>query len=230
MEGVVGGTRRGIVVECKHTGSVGRPVVQKLHSAIATYDFDETDIRRMAEEVGPDLYNGRIEIICDEMLHPYDPTGSIDAPLHEAVRDVENLDVDELPPAHRPASLEPVVIVTARIRATFETSVGVIHRVDETDGVVVHAGRSGATVLTGSIADLVASNLSQTIDLDEKALAEGFNEVSVDRFQRNSGVESQVGAVEPAVAQREWNREPGDQEEDSHPPAHVHRRSTAHVR
>jgi restriction endonuclease Mrr len=40
MEEVVDGTRRAIVVECKHTGTVGRPVVQKLHSAIATFEFD----------------------------------------------------------------------------------------------------------------------------------------------------------------------------------------------
>jgi Restriction endonuclease len=40
MEEVVDGTRRAIVVECKHTDTVGRPVVQKLHSAIATFDFD----------------------------------------------------------------------------------------------------------------------------------------------------------------------------------------------
>lgn len=40
MEEVVDGTRRAIIVECKHTGTVGLPVVQKLHSAIATFDFD----------------------------------------------------------------------------------------------------------------------------------------------------------------------------------------------
>ena len=40
MEEVVDGTRRAIIVECKHTGTVGRPVVQKLHSATATFDFD----------------------------------------------------------------------------------------------------------------------------------------------------------------------------------------------
>ena len=40
MEEVVDGTRRAVVVECKHTGTVGRPVVQKRHSAIATSDFD----------------------------------------------------------------------------------------------------------------------------------------------------------------------------------------------
>ena len=40
MEEVVDGTRRAVIVECKHTDTVGRPVVQKLHSAIATFDFD----------------------------------------------------------------------------------------------------------------------------------------------------------------------------------------------
>jgi len=40
MEEVVDGRRRAIVVECKHTDSVGRPVVQKLHSAVSTFDFD----------------------------------------------------------------------------------------------------------------------------------------------------------------------------------------------
>ena len=30
----------GVVVECKHTDTVGRPVVQKLHSAVKTYDYD----------------------------------------------------------------------------------------------------------------------------------------------------------------------------------------------
>jgi len=40
MEEVVDGQRRAIIVECKDTDTVGRPVVQKLHSAIATFDFD----------------------------------------------------------------------------------------------------------------------------------------------------------------------------------------------
>ena len=105
MEEVADGTRRGVVVECKHTGTVGRPVVQKLNSAIATFEFDgpkrgmvvttgrftapateyaerlrETDEpytielvdgddpREIADEVGLNLYNGRIEILWDETL------------------------------------------------------------------------------------------------------------------------------------------------------------------
>lgn len=40
MEKVVDGARPGIVAECKHTDTVGRPVVQKLHSAIPTFEHN----------------------------------------------------------------------------------------------------------------------------------------------------------------------------------------------
>ena len=110
MEEVVDGRRRAIVVECKHTETVGRPVVQKLHSAIATFEFDGpkrgmvvttgrftspareyadrlqengdpypielidgTDLREIGEGIGLDLYNGLIEVPCDETLRPVEP-------------------------------------------------------------------------------------------------------------------------------------------------------------
>src|SRR6056297_3273188 len=134
MEEVVDGTRRAVIVECKHTGTVGRPVVQKLHSAIATFDFDEPkrgmvvttgrftnpaieyaqrlqrnddpypielidgeDLREIADEIGLDLYNGRIVILCDETLRPYDPATSVTAPVTEAFQDIENIDSSDLP-------------------------------------------------------------------------------------------------------------------------------------
>jgi len=137
MEEVVDGTRRGVVVECKHTDSVGRPVVQKLHSAIATFDFDGPkrgmvvttgrftnpaqeyaerlqrnddpypielldgeDLRGIADNIGLDLYNGRIEILCDETLRPYDPAAAVDAPVQEAFRDIENIETADLPAPH----------------------------------------------------------------------------------------------------------------------------------
>jgi restriction endonuclease Mrr len=219
MEEVVDGTRRGIVVECKHTDSVGRPVVQKLHSAIATHDFDGpkrgivvttgrftspaeeyaqrldanddphpielidgTVLRDLADEVGLDLYNGRIEILCDETLRPYDPAGEVEAPLYEAVRDIANLDRADLPKAHRQVSFQPVVLVTARVQATFETSVGVIHRVDETGRFTLHAGQAGPSELRSSVAELVERNLSSAVELDEDAFGYEFDDLSVDRF------------------------------------------------
>jgi len=219
MEEAVDGTRRSIVVECKHTKSVGRPVVQKLHSAIATHEFDgpkrgmvvttgrfsgpaeeyadrlETNddpypielidgrkLRELAEEVGLDLYNGRIEVLCDETLRPHDPTGPVDDPLFTAVRDVENLAIEDVPPAHRQAHFQPIIIVSARIQATFETSVGVIHRVSQTDGVALHAGRDGPKSCSEHVAELVGNNLSQTIELDEQSFGETYDDLVVNRF------------------------------------------------
>ncbi|MBZ6496375.1 restriction endonuclease [Natrinema longum] len=219
MVEVVDGTRRGIVVECKHTETVGRPVVQKLHSAIATFDHDGPkrgmvvttgrftgpareyaerldrtddpypiqlvdgrDLREIADEVGLDLYNGRIEILCDETFRPFDPARGIDAPVREAFRDVENVAPDELPDPHVQATFEPVVVISARTNAVFETSVGVIHRLDETTTFVVHAGRTRPRILDDDVGRLVTDNLRRTIELEETALEEVFDTVEVDRF------------------------------------------------
>ena len=219
MEEVVDGRRRAVVVECKHTATVSRPVVQKLHSAVTTYDFDGpkrgvlvttgrftdpareyaskvrrngsgnhidlldgTDLRDLAEGIGLDLYNGRIEVVCDETLRPTDPTAGRDAPVREAFRDVENLDAAAVPRPRSAVDLHPVVSVTARTAATFETSVGVVHRVDETDEFLVHADRGHPRLAEGAVADLVRENFARTVPLDEDALAERFDEVSVRHF------------------------------------------------
>lgn len=219
MEEVVDGQRRGVVVECKHTDTVGRPVVQKLHSAISTFEFegpkrgmvvttgsftnpareyasrlrqnddpypieliDGQDLREIADEVGLDLYNGRIEILCEETLRPTDPSSSVDAPVREAFRDIENLDTQEIPAPTPTATFQPVVVVEARTNATFETSVGLIHRVNEANTFVVHADRSHPTILDGDVAQLVTDNLRRTTDLDEETFAETFESVDVERF------------------------------------------------
>jgi restriction endonuclease Mrr len=221
MEEVVDGTRRAVVVECKHTETVGRPVVQKLHSAISTFEFDgpkrgivvttgrftgpaaeyadrlsETDdpypielidgrdLREIAEEVGLDLYNGRIEILCEETLRPYDPAGSVATPVAEAFRDVRNVDSAALPAPRAHVDVRPVVTVTAEVDATFETSVGVIHRVDERSSVVVHADRGQPTVVDEAVARLVTENGHATVDLEDERLRERFDSVDVRRFGR----------------------------------------------
>jgi len=205
MEEVVDGTRRAIIVECKHTDTVGRPVVQKLHSAIATFDFDGpkrgivvtsgrftgpaqeyvdrlrtrndphqielidgTDLREIAEEVGLDLYNGRIEIICEESLRPTDPTQDVDAPVRQAFRDIQNLDADDLPTPPSRADFEPTVMIAATIDAVFETTVGVIDYINERDRIVVHAARGQSRLMSGAVRQLIEQNRHQTIELDEE--------------------------------------------------------------
>jgi restriction endonuclease Mrr len=219
MQETVDGQRRAIVVECKHTDSVGRPVVQKLHSAVATHEFDgpkrgiavttgrftgpaqeyaeqlcETgdphpielidgeDLREIAEEIGLDLYNGRIEILCEETLRPYDPTRGVAAPVRDAFRDVENIDPQSISRPELWVVFEPYVRVRAAVDAVFETGVGVIHRVDERDELVVRAAREGPELQSRSVRRLVAQNLDQRIDLDEDALRDTFDELSVQRF------------------------------------------------
>jgi len=221
MEEVVDGTRRGVVVECKHTDTVGRPVVQKLHSAISTFDYDGPkrgiivttgrftdpareyaarltqsddpypielidgqDLREIADEVGLDLYNGRIEILCDQTLRPFDPAGDVDAPVREAFRDIENIQASDVPEPAAHASFEPVVVITAHTDAVFETSVGVIHSVNETNSLVVHANQTRPSVLDGDVGQLVTDNLRQTVELDEDAFATAFDDVNVKRFGR----------------------------------------------
>jgi restriction endonuclease Mrr len=219
MEEVVDGTRRAIIVECKHTDSVSRPVVQKLHSAVATFDFDGpkrgmvvttgrftapareyaenlrdandphpvelldgTDLREIADEIGLDLYNGRIEIICDESLRPVDPTSGVDAPIRDAFRDIENIDSADVPRPQSSAEFQPVVMVSADVNAVFETSVGVIHRINERDRFVVHATRGHPEIMEGSVRQLIEDNHRHTTEFDERTFAAQFDEIEIHRF------------------------------------------------
>ena len=221
MEETVDGGERAVVVECKHTDTVGRPVVQKLHSAVATYDYDGpargivattgrftgpareyvtelrgsddpcpidlvdgSDLREMADEVGLDLYNGRIEILCDRTLRPYDPTRGADAPLLDAVGGVENVAASEVPDPELWVTFAPCLRIEADVDAVFETGVGVIHQVHESETLVVRADRDGPSVPEAAVQRLVADNLTTTVDLDAEALGETFDEVSVRRFGR----------------------------------------------
>ncbi|GAB7019617.1 restriction endonuclease [Halostagnicola bangensis] len=218
MEEVVDGRRRAVVVECKHTDTVSRPVVQKLHSAVATYDYDGpkrgmvattgrftgpareyaenlganrdggvalldgSDLREIGDEIGMDLYNGRIEILCEETLRPTHPTAGRDAPVFEATQEVENLDPTRIPSPRTAVDLEPMVTVSTRTSATFETGVGVIHSLDETNDLVLHANRGHPRVAEGAVRELVANRSAPRIDLEETPLENRFDAVSRERY------------------------------------------------
>ncbi len=209
-----------VVVECKHTDTVSRPVVQKLHSAVATYDavgpkrgmvvtsgrftgpaeeyaerlrangdphpielVDGADLRRLGEQVGMDLYNGRIEIVCEETL----PVGDPERVLVDAFEPVENAPTRAaLPAPDVDVRYRPIVDAEAVTRATFETSVGVIHRIDRRDHLVVDADREGPSLAPGGAATLV-----------------GVEPMPIDEARSNHGGDvSRFGATESEY--REW--------------------------
>jgi len=219
MEEVINGTHRAIIIECKHTATVGRPVVQKLHSAIATFDFDgpkrgmvvttgrftnpaeeyagdlqQSDdpypielidgegLREIADDIGLDLYNGRIEILCQETLRPYDPAVDIDAPVQEAFRDINNINTAEVPTPHSQVSFRPVVTITANTNAVFETSVGVIHQINDSTQFVIHAERGHPKVVDDDVGTLVTENFHATVTLDIGEFTESFDDVEEHRF------------------------------------------------
>jgi restriction endonuclease Mrr len=199
------------VVECKHTGAVSRPVVQKLHSAVATFDHDGpkrgmvvtsgrftdpaeeyaerlerrgdphpidlvdgSDLRDLGEAVGMDLYNGRIEIVCEETL----PVGDPETVLVDVFEDVDNAPSrSDLPAPDYDVRYRPVVDVEAVTRATFETSVGVIHRIDRRDHLAVEADRGGPRLAS----DLVDLTGVETVGLGDAQRRHGGD---ADRFDR----------------------------------------------
>ena len=211
------GTRRAVVVECKHTDTVGRPDVQKLHSATKTYDFDGPTrgmvatsgrftepareyaenvardgfppielfdgeaLRAAAEEIGMDLYNGRIEIVCEACLPVQ--SAHLTAPVTATFATVEHLDESALPdPASVHVSLRPTLVAKTHVDATFSTSVGVIHRIDEHAIRVLDAGRDSPAPLEEPIAKLVVQHLDRARPLETLSLDTAADRVERVRF------------------------------------------------
>ena len=202
-----------VIVECKHTDVVSRPVIQKLDSAVKTYDYDGPkrgmiattgrvtqpgkeyaaavdieiidgrDLREIADDVGMDIYNGRIEIICNQALDPIHPEGPT-TPVTSVIADINNLEDADLPEPETTLTLIPTVISHVHVQRTFETSVGVIHRVDERYVDVVDASRNGPNRMEAPVQSLIVQNLDHPTALDEGHFREVFDSVATRRFGR----------------------------------------------
>ena len=201
-----------VIVECKHTDVVSRPVVQKLDSAVKSYAYDgpkrgmiattgrvtqpgqeyaeAVDIeiidgrvlREIADEVGMDIYNGRIEILCDEVLDPVHSAG-VTAPIADRLADIDDLAPADLPEPETTLTLVPTVIGWMDVRRTYETSVGVIHRLNEQYVEVANASRDGPKRLRPGVQSLIAQQLDSRISLEDAPVEETFDSV----VRRRSG-------------------------------------------
>jgi len=89
-----------------------------------------------------------------------------------AFRDIENIESADLPEPHSAVTFRPVVAVTADTNAVFETSVGVIHRINDRTRFVVHAERGQPQVVDEDVGTLVTENLHATVDLDAEQFGE----------------------------------------------------------
>jgi len=213
------GLGRVVVVECKHTSKVSRPVVQKLHSAVTTHAhdggkkgmvvtsgrftrpaeeyaeevnrtgdieielIDGEDLREMGDEVGLDLYSGRIEVVCDSTLPAPDRAG-VSSVVAEQFEDVENFSLGDAEVDGRGVTVElqPVLKTSAEVDAVFETSVGVIHRVNESETFVLDCEKGSTEILGGEARRMVDGSIRKAAELDEDELGEEFEEVERKHF------------------------------------------------
>ncbi|MFP4591100.1 MAG: restriction endonuclease [Halobacteriales archaeon] len=216
-----------VVVECKHTDVVGRPVIQKLDSAVSTYDHDgptrgliattgrltqpareyarAVDIevldgrrlRQIADEIGMDLYNGRIEVICEAMLPLAEPDAHL-APIRSVVEDVENLPWETVTDPATTVTLVPTVVATTHVRRAFETGAGVVHRLDERETHAIDASRGGPERVDPAVASLVTSHRDERVPIDEADLEATYGTVNRRRFGRTE-TEYREHLVEAAI-------------------------------
>jgi restriction endonuclease Mrr len=219
MEEEINGTRRAIIVKCQHRGTIGQQVIQKLHSAIATFDFNGPkrgiivtngrftnsaqeyadrlqqngnphpiellngrDLREIADEVGLDISQGRIEILREKSLHPYDPIEDVDLAVQKAFRDIENIEAADLPAPNSLVTLRPVVIITADTNVVFETFMGITHQINDRTRFVVHAEHGHPKLADNDVATLVTENFHAAVEVDTERFTEVFDDVDERRF------------------------------------------------
>lgn len=94
------GPTRGMVVTSGRFSPPAKDYVQKLQT-----DGDGTNIElvdgdqlsEIATEIGMDLRNGKIKLVCQHTLPPVAPTGDIETPIGEQVEAIANIDAHERP-------------------------------------------------------------------------------------------------------------------------------------
>lgn len=204
------GDGEAVIVECKHTDTVGRPVVQKLDSAVKTYDyagpkrgmiattgrltnpaieyadqvgidiFDGQRIREVADEVGMDLYNGRVEIITDVVLSPPRPQNLL-AEFDAAINRIKYLSRDDLGNPFTTVTLYPVNAAVTETQRVFETDAGVIHRLDDRSEIVIDGAATALTEPTGDLSTIVSGHDWQS---ETRPIDEAVFEVVADNIDR----------------------------------------------
>lgn len=207
------------VVECKHMDKVSRPRVQKLHSAVSTYEDDDTtgilvttgrftkqareyvekvnngdevltltngeELREIGEDVGLDLYSGKIEVLCDEVVDFPADREKAEKRVKDKFSDIANFNTEHIDDIELEAELLPSLHVKTATKATFETTVGVIHRIDEKDELTIKADRAGPEFNEEIISDIVPRSMntrSGTVKLDEEKASQAFDKLKLERY------------------------------------------------
>jgi|GEM_PF-317688 len=222
-DGVSDGRPTAVVVECKHTDVVSRPVVQKTHSAAHTYEYDGPvraaiattgrftkpareyaervqddpedvefelidgeDLIETGESIGLDLYNGKIEIVCEESIAPPTDRETLEGYLESAATEVANLDEWTVGATLTAVRFEPVLAAETTVDATFETDVGVIHEMTDRERSVLD-GHGEIALSSDDVAGLVDATREERLSIDHRSLEGTYDRTDVERFGGDLG-------------------------------------------
>ncbi|GBC68424.1 hypothetical protein HRbin01_00106 [archaeon HR01] len=185
------------VVECKHQpgNSIGRPIVQKLHSAvissnaqmgilITTGGFSQAAIeyaRKISNKAKIELIDmlklidladrAGIKIITTSATTPYIFTYGYSKNIEHLIKKLniiydrflshpfQAIEILKIKPIK--LDLKPLVYVKYDIHANFQTTVGIVHTIHETDKVLFIDGSDGQILNKEISSFLIKSNLSR---------------------------------------------------------------------
>ncbi|WP_330633593.1 restriction endonuclease [Halocatena halophila] len=140
---------------------------------------DGNRLREISEEAGLDLQNGKVELVCRHTL----PPGDIEKPVLEQFDSVNNIEPSEIGSIESSVQFYPVVSIEARTDAKFETSVGVIHRVNECDTFHLRGNSSQPKPIDDSLQQFLDDDSHQFVELNDPTVQEGFDSITIERFR-----------------------------------------------
>lgn len=209
------------VVECKHIKKVGRPKVQKLHSAVSTYPAEDAtgilvttgeftrqakeytekvnngeevlrltdgnDLREIGEDIGLDLYSGKIEVLCKEAVKLPTEREEAEQKVKEKFDDVRNFSQELISDIHIEVEMVPAIHINAKTDAVFETTVGKIHSINARDSITMKAGKSGSDFSDDILPEIVPESVADrngTVELNEEKFSEIFDGFQLKRYEK----------------------------------------------
>lgn len=136
----------------------------------------------MGKNVGLDLYNEKVEIICDKALYyPTDKKEILDI-IEEQFSTIKNYDPRYRTDPEISIEFQPHIYVSLDIDAKKSTSVGVIDKIDKKDTFVLKATKENTKIKDGTISQIARQNLGNYKEINEDKIESTFDDIEYGRF------------------------------------------------
>lgn len=174
---------RGMVVT---SGTFSEPAQEHVETIKTNADGVEIELvdgnilREIADEIGLDLQNSTVGVVCRQTLIP----GAVKPPVTEQFDAIANIDGDDLGQIDATARFRPVASIETKTEDQCQTSTGrVLEQWNKRDTFHVHGGRPSLQPIDDSLRHLLSDGGYRTAELEEWTNAEVFTNTTVEEFQ-----------------------------------------------